>query len=63
MRALGRARLDIEQDITHELWSSPEPDEPPPRLLCSAAVRVGCVDAATFRPTRIPQPLLSELNR
>jgi acyl-CoA thioester hydrolase len=28
------------------------------RLLCEGEIRVGCVDAGTFRPRRFPPPLL-----
>ncbi|WP_298445413.1 tol-pal system-associated acyl-CoA thioesterase [uncultured Ferrimonas sp.] len=32
-------------------------------LYCQANVQVVCVDAQTFRPTRIPQPIKQELTR
>jgi acyl-CoA thioester hydrolase len=30
-------------------------------LLCEGTIRIGCVDAGTFRPQRIPLPLLQTL--
>jgi acyl-CoA thioester hydrolase len=35
--------------------------EPSPRPLVEASVRVACVDAASFRPCRIPDHLLQEI--
>ena len=32
-----------------------------PSLLCEGSIRIGCVDAATFRPRRIPIDLLTAL--
>jgi acyl-CoA thioester hydrolase len=34
----------------------------PAQLLCDAAVRVGCVAAATLRPARIPRDLLARVS-
>jgi acyl-CoA thioester hydrolase len=33
------------------------------RLLAAGRIRIGCVDAPTLRPRRIPQPLLDRLER
>jgi acyl-CoA thioester hydrolase len=41
--ALGRASLTVAQ----QAWCGE-------RLLCEATVRIGCVDAGTFRPRRLP---------
>ena len=31
-------------------------------LLCEGDIRIGCVDAGTFRPTRIPTPILDVIS-
>jgi acyl-CoA thioester hydrolase len=50
----GRAQMTIAQ----QAWRlSPEGDE----LLAEGTIRIGCVDAATFRPQRIPASIASSL--
>ena len=46
----GRASLVVEQGA----WRGPE-------LLAEGQIRIGCVDAGTFRPQRIPIPILEQL--
>ena len=43
----GRAQMTIRQ----QAWRGAE-------LLTEGTIRIGCVDAGTFRPRRIPNPLL-----
>lgn len=52
--ALAGVRLEFAQRI----WRGPADGE----LLVEARVRAVCVDAATFRPRRLPQELIAELN-
>lgn len=49
---MGRAGFDMHQQVERD------PDSP----LCTASVRIGCVDAGTLRPRRVPDFLLTELN-
>jgi acyl-CoA thioester hydrolase len=48
----GRARIDLEQEIAAG----------PTRLAC-ASVRLVCVDAARFKPAKIPAALLQQMTR
>ena len=48
---MGRAGFDLDQSIHHADGG----------LICSAAVRIGCLDAAEMAPRRIPDSLLTEL--
>ena len=48
----GKASLTIEQSA---LLQTPEGQAP--ILLCEGSIRIGCVDAGTFGPRRIPTPL------
>jgi acyl-CoA thioester hydrolase len=50
VREAGRASLVIEQGA----WRAGE-------LLAEGEIRIGCVDAGTFRPQRIPIPILEQL--
>jgi acyl-CoA thioester hydrolase len=50
VRAAGRASLVIEQAA----WRGGE-------LLAEGEIRIGCVDAGTFRPQRIPIPVLDKI--
>jgi acyl-CoA thioester hydrolase len=34
-----------------------------PQLLCEGRIRIGCVDAATLRPRRFPDPITQALTR
>ena len=49
-QAVGRASMQIAQ----QAWCGG-------RLLAEGTIRIGCVDAASFRPVRIPNELLSRL--
>jgi acyl-CoA thioester hydrolase len=50
VRETGRASLVIDQGA----WRGQE-------LLAEGQIRIGCVDAGTFRPQRIPTPFLEQL--
>lgn len=55
LREAGRASLAIEQQV----WrSTPAHDG---ALLAEGTIRIGCVDAGTFRPRRIPNEILQSL--
>lgn len=47
VRSAGRASMTIAQ----QAWRGAD-------LLADGEIRIGCVDAATFRPQRIPNPIL-----
>jgi len=49
----GRASLTFRQDVTR----THDPHTP----LCGGAVKIACVDAATFRPRPIPDAIYKEL--
>jgi acyl-CoA thioester hydrolase len=49
---IGGASLLFEQTIQRD---------PSAEMLCSARVRVACIDAKTFRARRIPRPLVGEI--
>ncbi|MDE1951042.1 MAG: 4-hydroxybenzoyl-CoA thioesterase, partial [Burkholderiales bacterium] len=50
LRASGRASLTVNQAA----WRADE-------LLAEGEIRIGCVDAGTFRPQRIPTAIVSAL--
>lgn len=50
LRHAGRASMTIEQQAWHGAT-----------LLAEGEIRIGCVDAGTFRPCRIPNPILELL--
>ncbi len=50
LSALGRASLVFQQ----QAWRADT-------LLCQGSIRVGCVDALTFRPRRLPPTVLEAL--
>jgi acyl-CoA thioester hydrolase len=50
VRHAGRASMTIAQ----QAWSAGE-------LLAEGEIRIGCVDAGTFRPQRIPSPILERI--
>jgi acyl-CoA thioester hydrolase len=50
LREAGRASMSI----TQQAWRGAE-------LLAEGDIRIGCVDAATLRPRRIPEPLLERI--
>ena len=50
---LGRASMQLRQ----QAWKLPatrDGEEPVPTLLCEGRIRIGCVDALSFRPRRFP---------
>jgi acyl-CoA thioester hydrolase len=49
----GRASMEFEQEVRYAKASS--------SVLASASVRVGCVDARTFRPRVIPEAILNRM--
>jgi len=60
LHTAGRASMTLFQ----QAWKLPEnPAEPrqTPALLAEGSIRIGCVDAGTFRPCRIPTPVLAVL--
>jgi acyl-CoA thioester hydrolase len=65
VRSAGRASMTLFQ----QAWKLPPEAAPPgqaatttpPLLLAEGSIRVGCVDAGTFRPVRIPTAVLSVL--
>jgi acyl-CoA thioester hydrolase len=48
MSRLGKASLELDQEVAREGGE----------VLCAAAVRIACVEAATFRPRPLPPSLL-----
>ena len=52
LRDLGRASMTIVQQARRG-----------DTLLAEGEIRIGCVDAASFRPQRIPKPILEALDR
>lgn len=52
VQRLGRASVDFVQHA----WRIQEGE---PALLATGRIRVACVDAATFKPRPIPQPVLT----
>ena len=50
VREAGRASMALAQ----QAWRGDE-------LLAEGEIRIGCVDAGTFRPMRIPNPILQKL--
>lgn len=49
----GRASLTFEQKITNPAEEG--------ELLCSGRIRVACIDATSFRPRPLPDPLRNQL--
>jgi acyl-CoA thioester hydrolase len=54
VRHAGRAQMTIEQQAWRQAPSGEE-------LLAEGTIRIGCVDAGTFRPLRIPTPVVDAL--
>ena len=54
----GRASMTLQQ----QAWRN-NGDGEPATLLCEGRIRVGCVDAASFRPRRFPEPVTQVLPR
>ena len=57
VRERGRASLGFHQ----QAWRVARADAPAV-LLAEGTIRIGCVDAGTFKPRRIPTPILDRLN-
>lgn len=55
---MGKASLTIEQ----KALLKPSQHQLPATLLCEGSIRIGWVDAATMRPSRIPGILLEQLS-
>ena len=54
----GRASMTLQQQAwRHNAGTSPA------TLLCEGRIRIGCVDAASFRPRRFPEPVTQVLPR
>ncbi len=53
---IGRASVNFSQAASRTSGSGPE-------LLCSGQIRVGCIDAASLRPTAIPPAVLEKIKR
>lgn len=54
---VGRARMTIAQ----QAWRLPTTDGGVDELLAEGTIRIGCVDAGTFRPRRIPNAIVETL--
>ncbi len=52
----GRASLRVQQ----QAWRN-GPHGGAPQLLCEGSIRIGCVDAGTFRPRRFPNAIVHAL--
>lgn len=68
MRYLRPARLDDQIDVTAAVAASgratlrfAQQAWRDGTLLAEGAIRIGCVDAGTFRPARIPTAILERL--
>ena len=59
LQASGRASLTIHQQA---FLQPATPTSEAPLLLCEAVIRIGWVDGASMRPTRIPNSLLEQLS-
>ena len=58
VRHAGRAQMTIAQQAWRQ---SAINDEPREELLAEGTIRIGCVDAGTFRPQRIPNSIAQTL--
>ncbi len=54
----GRAQMTIAQEARKRLTDPAAPTE----LLAEGTIRIGCVDAGTFRPQRIPSAVVASFN-
>ncbi len=54
----GRASMTLQQ----QAWRN-NAGTSPATLLCEGRIRIGCVDAASFRPRRFPEPVTQVLPR
>ena len=54
----GRASMILQQ----QAWRPARPGNPPAAtLLCEGSIRIGCVDARSFRPCRFPAAVLAAI--
>ena len=58
LRHAGHARMTLAQ----QAWRRAGPGESSATLLAEATIRIGCVDAGTFTPRRIPTAVSRSLN-
>ena len=56
-RDIGRATMSLHQ----QAWRTGHTEHGGPLLLAEGEIRIGCVDAVTFRPQRIPTMALEQL--
>ena len=56
----GRASMTIEQQATRHI-SGQQSGRDSALMLCEGTIRIGWVDATTYRPARIPQTILDTL--
>ncbi len=54
----GRASLTLQQQAWRNNGAGADPT-----LLCEGSIRIGCVDATSFRPRRFPDPVTQALQR
>ena len=59
LRKLGRASVAFMQ----EAWCKGDDGTAKSRLLCSAGIRIGCVDAQSLRPAPIPDAVAEAIAR
>jgi len=59
----GRASMTLAQQAwrLHDTPVGQPADGAPATLLCEGQIRIGCVDAGTFRPRRFPSPITEVL--
>jgi tol-pal system-associated acyl-CoA thioesterase len=56
-----RSRVELAGGATVEFHQEVRRDEPGPELLATVQVKVVCVDAASFKPRRLPASLREEI--
>ena len=54
----GRASMTLQQQAWRNNGTGADPT-----LLCEGRIRIGCVDATSFRPRRFPEPVTQALQR
>ncbi len=54
----GRASMTLQQQAWRNNGMAASPT-----LLCEGRIRIGCVDATSFRPRRFPEPVTQALHR
>jgi acyl-CoA thioester hydrolase len=58
-RDIGRVSMSVQQ----QAWRASGPNDDGPLLLAEGHIRIGCVDAGTFAPRRIPTAILEALQQ